>query len=190
MFPLLMPMLIGGGLGALTNKDPLKGAALGAGLGAAGGALAPGLLGAAAPAGGAMGGTGLTAGAGTGLNLASAGGGLGMQAPSGLLSGGGGLGLQATTANLPAAPMGLMDQFKTAAEAAAPFGQAASAAMSINGLLNQPEQPITPNPTIQNVGGAETLSALAGQNQQSIDQQMQLAAQQRQARRNLYRGGI
>lgn len=38
MFPLMMPMLIGGGLGLLTNKkNPLQGALLGAGLGAAGG---------------------------------------------------------------------------------------------------------------------------------------------------------
>ena len=40
MFPLAMPMMIGGGLGLLTNKkNPLKGALMGAGMGAAGGAL-------------------------------------------------------------------------------------------------------------------------------------------------------
>jgi hypothetical protein len=43
----MMPMLIGGGLGLLANKkDPLKGALLGAGMGAAGGALAPSVMGA------------------------------------------------------------------------------------------------------------------------------------------------
>lgn len=51
----LMPALLGGGLGLLTSKkDPLKGALLGAGLGAVGGHFMPGLLGgAAAPASGA-----------------------------------------------------------------------------------------------------------------------------------------
>lgn len=61
MFPLFMPMLIGAGIGGLLNKkDPLKGALLGAGLGATGGAVAPGLLGGSAAAGsvGAAGATG------------------------------------------------------------------------------------------------------------------------------------
>lgn len=56
MFPaFLMPALLGGGLGLLTNKKrPLEDALLGAGLGAAGGAFLPGLLGGAAtPAAGA-----------------------------------------------------------------------------------------------------------------------------------------
>ena len=52
MFPLFMPMLMGAGIGALTNKDPLKGGLLGAAMGATGGALAPGILGGSAlPAG-------------------------------------------------------------------------------------------------------------------------------------------
>jgi hypothetical protein len=56
VLPFLLPMLIGGGLGALTSKkDPLKGALMGAGLGAAGGAFAPGLFGSAAGASGASG---------------------------------------------------------------------------------------------------------------------------------------
>lgn len=51
MFPLAMPMLIGGGLGLLANrKDPLKGAMMGAGLGAAGGAIAPQMAGLLGPA--------------------------------------------------------------------------------------------------------------------------------------------
>lgn len=49
MFPLMIPMLIGAAGGSLMNrKNPLKGALLGAGMGAAGGAFAPGLLGGAA----------------------------------------------------------------------------------------------------------------------------------------------
>lgn len=46
MIPFALPMLLGAGLGAVTSKKPLQGALLGAGLGAAGGAIAPGLLGA------------------------------------------------------------------------------------------------------------------------------------------------
>jgi len=49
MFPLMMPMLIGAGAGLLTNKKkPLEGALMGGALGAAGGAIAPMLGGAAA----------------------------------------------------------------------------------------------------------------------------------------------
>lgn len=57
----LIPALLGGGLGLLTNKkDPFKGALLGAGLGAAGGLLGPAI----APAmsgGSAIGGSALAA---------------------------------------------------------------------------------------------------------------------------------
>lgn len=50
MFPLMMPMLIGGGMGLLTNrKNPLKGALIGAGLGAAGGSMSGLLSGGASP---------------------------------------------------------------------------------------------------------------------------------------------
>ena len=53
MFPFLIP-LIGAAGGALLNKDnPLKGAAIGGGLGALGGFAAPGLLGTPAVAGAA-----------------------------------------------------------------------------------------------------------------------------------------
>lgn len=56
----MLPMLIGGGLGALKSKDPLKGALLGAGMGAAGAAAAPAL-------GGLLGGAETAAAYGTGL---------------------------------------------------------------------------------------------------------------------------
>jgi len=52
MFPLMIPMMLGAGLGALTNENPLKCALMGAGLCASGGAIAPGLLGGAAPVAG------------------------------------------------------------------------------------------------------------------------------------------
>lgn len=167
MFPLLMPMLIGAGLGAITNKkDPLKGAVIGAGLGAAGGTLAPGLLaggGAAGTAGtGAAG--GLTASAGAGTTLAapasgSMGGGLGLKglleaapaAESGLL--GGGLSAPSTgyfSANAAsAASPSLMEQFKTLSANMKPFGEAAGSAMAVKGLLAEPETPAHPPMPIQ-----------------------------------------
>lgn len=49
----LLMSALGGGLGALTSKKPLQGALLGAGLGAAGGALAPSLFGGVGAAGSA-----------------------------------------------------------------------------------------------------------------------------------------
>ena len=56
----MLPMLIGGGLGALKSKDPLKGALMGAGMGALGGAAAPAL-------GGLLGQAGTAASLGTSL---------------------------------------------------------------------------------------------------------------------------
>jgi hypothetical protein len=52
MFPFMIPMLLGAGLGAATSRKPLKGALLGAGMGALGG-YGAGLLGGAGAAGGA-----------------------------------------------------------------------------------------------------------------------------------------
>lgn len=77
-----IPMAIGAGLGALTNKDPLKGAVMGAGMGAATGGL--GALGSGAGAAGA----GAT---GAGANLAAMGGGQGLLAGTSAAGGIGGL---------------------------------------------------------------------------------------------------
>ena len=100
-----IPIALGAAAGALSNKDnPLKGAVIGAGLGAAGGA-GLGALGAAGGATGAAGGLGGlgsvaagTGGAGAsagGLGLSAGGAGLGLQAPgaASLASMGGGTGL-------------------------------------------------------------------------------------------------
>ena len=100
-----IPMAIGAAAGALQNKDnPLKGAAIGAGLGAAGGA-GLGAMGAAGGAGaaGGLGGLGGTAASATGaasggLGLSSGAAGLGLQAPgaASLSSMGGAQGLLAS----------------------------------------------------------------------------------------------
>ena len=95
-------MAIGAGLGALTNKDPLKGAVMGAGMGAATGGL-----GAAAGAGATGAGANLAAmGGGQGLLAGtSAAGGLAGNAAQGLSMGAGGGGLLAGGAQgLTAAP--------------------------------------------------------------------------------------
>ena len=50
MFPFMIP-LVGAGIGAIANrKDPLKGALIGGGLGMAGGAALPGMIGTQAAA--------------------------------------------------------------------------------------------------------------------------------------------
>lgn len=67
MFP-LAPFLIGAAMGALTNKDPLKGALLGGFMGAAGGALMPTLGGLGSTAAN----TAATAGTTAGTTAASA----------------------------------------------------------------------------------------------------------------------
>lgn len=73
---------------------------------------------------------------------------------------------------------------------AKPIGAAASAASSVKGLLDPQHMPIqTPMP-MQQMGGAQTLAQLAGQNQQSTDQAMALAEQERAKRRQMFRGGL
>ena len=97
-----IPMAVGAAAGALTNKDPLKGAVMGAGMGAATGGL-----GAAAGAGATGAGANLAAmGGGQGLLAGtSAAGGLAGNAAQGLSMGAGGGGLLAGGAQgLTAAP--------------------------------------------------------------------------------------
>lgn len=141
MFPMLMPLLIGAGLGAVANKkDPLKGAMLGAGIGAAGGLLAPaaaggGLLG-AAPAAGAAGASG-AAGAAAGATSAAAG---GASMASSLPAFNPITGTFANASSLPGMT-GLTETLKSATAAVKPFGEAAGTAMQAKGLL-APEQPM------------------------------------------------
>ena len=138
MFPLMLPMLIGGGLGALTSKDPLKGALFGAGAGALGGTVAPGLLGGLGSAAG-------TAGPATGLATGA----IETSLPAFNPMTGGFVNPLADTGM-----KGLLDTIK-------PIGQAASTANQL-GLLGGQQQPITPSPVMQSpTGGAQTLGQLA-----------------------------
>lgn len=156
---ILLASLIGGGAGALTSKkDPLKGALIGAGLGAGGAHLAPGLLGAGgATAGIAPGATAATQG---GL-LAAQEAGLGMTGSLGW--GGATTGIQgglnsalganagAQTGGLLANAGGMMDKAKPVMEAAqmgrqmaqandpppAPAPSIRSSPPDLNGILQQ-----------------------------------------------------
>ena len=124
MFPLMAPMLIGGGIGLLTNKkNPLEGALMGAALGAGGGLLAPAAAGTAA-AGTAAAGTG-TAVAGLGTGTAAA------AAPP-----------VASAAAAPAWYDGMLSGVKSVANTAKPFSDAAVPAMQIAQMTK--EEPLPP----------------------------------------------
>lgn len=151
------PMAIGGLLGALTNKNPLKGGLLGAGMGALGGAAMPalsGMFGGAGAAGAAAdplaaylttgGAEGSIVGGGTGGAAGSVGGG-------GLFGG---------------------DTMKN-------LGGAAQIA-SASGVLNNSQQPIQSQPVQQGQGGAQVLGQLA---QPQGGAQLQAMEQARMRRR-------
>lgn len=160
MFPLMMPMLLGAGAGALLKKkDPLKGALLGAGLGAAGGAIAPqmgGLLGGAnAPIMPVPDGSSLVDLAGTSAA------GMG-QAPS----------------------MGIIDAMKKYK----PLMDAAGTGMSVSQQMNQ-EQPITPASfSFGSQAGPPSLMGLASQGQQGAYSQIAQEEADRQRRKMMRRG--
>lgn len=187
--------LIGSGIGALTVKNPIKGAILGGGIGAAGGAFLPGLLGASAPAGGVVGGTGITASGMLGGGGATEGAaGLGGSLGTGITAGtGNSLGITSTAAGaggVAATPIGMMEKAKLAGEYLKPIGQAAMSASAVKGLLAPQQAPIQTPAPMQQIGGSQALTQLAGQNQQAINSQMQLADQQRAQRRQMFRGGL
>lgn len=198
MFDPFTIALIGGAAGGLLNKkNPLQGAAMGAGMGALGASVAPGLLSGApgltaAPA--ASG--GLTLGAGEGLKLGTLAPELGGAASNGLLgatpstlsSMGGGTGLTAAAPTGGLQP-GMWDKMKDglgkASEYAQPVGNAATAANAVGGLFQQPPKaPIQPGPTLQNSGGAQTLASIAQSNAQgtmtSMDDAMKRRMMQQQ----------
>lgn len=159
MFPLLMPLLLGAGIGAIANKkDPLKGAVLGAGIGAAGGLLAPaagggGLLGAAPAAAGASGAASGAAATGA-SSMASS-----LPAFNPVT------GAYVNASSLPGMT-GLTETLKSATTAAKPFGEAASTAMQAKGLL-APEQPMaTPAAPLQSQ--PLDLSGVLNSNQQEM----------------------
>lgn len=110
-----------------------------------------------------------------------------MLGAAGAASGAAAAGGAAGTASAPAAVPGLLT---TIGEYAKPIGAAANAASSMKGLLDSQRMPIqTPMP-MQQVGGSQALTQLAGQNQQAINNRMQQAEQERAQRRQMFRGGL
>lgn len=195
MFP-LFPLLAGAGVGALTSKNPVKGALFGGGLGYAGGAVLPGLLGgapgvvaeqAAAPVADAAFKTvapeavGMSVGEflhPTQINLAS--------------SGAAGL-TQSAAPVMDAAtkPVGLLGQINSTAKEYAPLASAAGTGMQVAGMFGGEQQaapPQAPNIQQQMVGGNQTLSSIANAGTQKIQQELAAADQQRQQRRMMRRG--
>lgn len=161
---LLMPALLGGGLGLLANrKDPLKGALLGAGMGAAGGYFAPGLMGGAAGATEAAAAPAMTNGAFLGEGVAS-----GVPAWDKAVGG------------------GLLDQLKHAGQTAAPF----ASAVGQSGLLGgQDQQMQAPQMQPQMVSGEQTLAALVQQGAERTQSELAQSAQERKKRRVGLLGG-
>ena len=193
----LIPMAIGAGIGALTNKDPIKGAVMGAGMGAATGGL--GATGAGAGAAGA----GAT---GAGANLAAMGGGQGLLAGtsaagglagnaaqglsmgasggSGLLAGGAqgltaapGAGMALTSATQPAAASGLggllsKGNMQTAGDVA---GLAQKA-----GVFNDPAAPQAQSAGIPGRGGVDFSGLLSASRANDMSGAQRLAQQRAQ----------
>ena len=190
-------MAIGAGFGALTNKDPLKGAVMGAGMGAATGGI--GALGAGAGAAGA----GAT---GAGANLAAMGGGQGLLAGtsaagglagnaaqglsmgasggSGLLAGGAqgltaapGAGMALTSATQPAAASGLggllsKGNMQTVGDVA---GLAQKA-----GVFNDPAAPQAQSAGIPGRGGVDFSGLLSASRANDMSGAQRLAQQRAQ----------
>jgi hypothetical protein len=83
-----------------------------------------------------------------------------------------------------AAPTGL---FGSAMEYAKPIGQAMQVGMQAKGLLGQSQQ-MGPSPMAPPQAPNNTLGSLASQGQQSVDQQLMQAAQERAQRRKMFGG--
>jgi len=164
-FP-FVPMLLGAASGALFNKkDPLTGALMGGGLGAAGGLLAPG---------GGFGGV-----IGEGGLLSNP-----LEHAGSAMTHGTNLGSQ-QTAMLAAQDAGMgANPMAQASEFMKPAGIAMQAAQSVS-----PEQeplPPPPVPQMPNYGGAsQTLSQIAQQPQQMAMQQQQMDEARKQRRMGL-----
>lgn len=153
MFDPFTLALIGGGIGALTNKkDPLKGGLLGAGLGAAGG-YGAGLLSPAAPGAG------------------------GMSVPASPLLGTGGMSVA------PAAlPTAAPTTIKSLTETAKPWMMAAHMGKQAADMVTPQQQPIQASP-ITAGGANNSLGQMLNNIQQEQSQQMQTEQQKRAARR-------
>lgn len=167
----LLP-LAGAAAGALMNKkDPWKGALLGAGVGATGGMLAPAAAGAGA------------AGAG-GLFGSAAGGAASTVAADAIGAGMGSIAEQAAMQQA-MGQGGLFGNLKTFGAAVKPFGDAASAANSAQGLFADRSQPVQHAQMPPMMGGNQVLAQLAAMGPQEQQAQMQAEMQRRQRRAGL-----
>ncbi len=185
-------------VGAMADrKKPLRGAAMGAGLMATGGAAAGAMGGgaAAAGAGGAAAGGAGAAGAGTaaaGAGTAAAGTGA---AAGGTSAGGAGLlggstaaaGSAAPAAGAAAPSTGLLSSVNAGFQQYQPMINAASTGIQMSGLLDPQQQAAAPE-VQQMQGGSQTMAQLAGQDGGAA--QMQVGAQDRERRRQAIRGGM
>lgn len=196
---ILLASLIGGGAGAVFNKkDPMKGALLGAGLGAGGAYLAPGLLGGGAAAGTtgtAAGAAGTAAGTEAGLLGTETGiNSMGYLAPE----------MTGTVAEQAAAPVvnmntqaGMFDTMNhqtggllgrttdTMSKLQKPLGTAATATTLAKNLMPQ-DQPMQPSPIAPPTAtGPQGLQQLAGQNDQLNQQRQQSDYEQRKKRQDM-----
>jgi len=170
MFPLMAPMLIGGGIGLLTNKkNPLEGALMGAGMGAAGGLLSPAAAGAPAELGAA---------AVPGLSTGTA--------VPGLSTGTAVPGLNAAAA-APPAPWydGVLSTAKEVAGNAKPVADAAGTAMTVAQMTKEePPPPIQASPVMVPGNGSNPQMQGLLQSIQSTDaQRAQEEMQKRQTNR-------
>ena len=178
MFPFLIPLLAGAAIGAVTSKDKLKGALLGAGLGATGGAAFGGLLGTGAAGAGA---TGLGQGAATVAGDAFMPGMLGV--------GGSEVAMGSAIPGL--TPAGYTAQgligAATGKDAMYALGKSANAVQQ-SGLLGQDNPAPIPQLAPTASGGAQIMQALASQNSQEQASQAEAEAKRR-ARRFQIIGG-
>jgi hypothetical protein len=188
MFPLFMPMLIGAAGGALMNKkDPLKGALLGAGMGAAGGTLAPGLLGAgggaATSATGGLLGSGAATGAGSQASmLAAQNAGFGFDGLNLLGQAAGSATGQAVPGYIQAgaAMQNGLGQAGSALKQANPYLEAVGTAKNAADMVAPPPEELPPPPQLMPSQPMD-LSGILNANQQQMAQEIEEQAKRRQA---------
>ena len=165
-------------VGALTDrKKPLRGALMGAGLGAGGGALMTG-----GGLGGLMGG-GSAAGGSAGGLLGGSGAASGAAAAAPWADGAG-----AIVAPGAAPSTGLLSSVNTTLSQYKPMMDAASTGLSMSGAMNQEQAATMQAPEVQQMqGGSQTLAQIASQ---GADPKMQGDVQERMRRRQMMRGGV
>lgn len=182
---LLLSMAGGGLLGAASSKNPMQGALLGAGLGAAGSQFIPGLLGSSAPAASAAASPASAAAmAGDTVNLGNS-----AQMMSGAANG------NMAIASTPMNP-GAMDSIKSGIREYGPLVDAANTGIKTAQALNPPQQQMN-FPPVPAIGGNPVLSNSAGQTlgsiaNQGIQNQQAILNNDYQSRmqRRMYRRGV